>query len=258
MAAYLVSKEGTGSQALALASTVAVTHTLGVLLLGALFATTEAVAPEQLYAGLGVASGLLFAGVGVTLLRSAIHGRGEDHHHGPTGHTHVHLPGDRAHVHEPPAPPGVGGAATALATATRVTEDEHGHRGHEHGHRGHEHGHHAHEQRSPAGGLQWRTLVLPGLAGGMVPTPSALIVLLGGIAIGRAWFGVLLVALYGIGMAAVLVGAGMLLLRAKDRVAVRVQGSGRFARLFRVMPLVTSGLVVLFGLLVVVRSLAAL
>ncbi len=244
MAAYLVSREGTGRQALALAGTVAVTHTLGVLLLGALFATTEAVAPEQLYAGLGVASGLLFVGVGLSLLRGALRRGGGDHDHGPGGHSHVHLPGDRGHVHEPPAAAGEGGTATALATATEVAAP-------------HDHDHVQHD--APAsGGLHWRTLVLPGLAGGLVPTPSALIVLLGGIAVGRAWFGVLLVSLYGIGMAAVLVGAGILLLRAKDRAAARLEGSGRAAKLFRVMPVLTASLVVVFGLVVVVRSALAL
>ena len=45
-----------------------------------------------------------------------------------------------------------------------------------------------------------------GMAGGLVPTPSALVVLLGATALGRAWFGVLLVAIYGIGMALTLLG----------------------------------------------------
>lgn len=50
-----------------------------------------------------------------------------------------------------------------------------------------------------------------------MPSPSALLVLLGGIALGRAWFGALLVLFYGIGMAAALVGTGLLLVLARDR-----------------------------------------
>ena len=42
---------------------------------------------------------------------------------------------------------------------------------------------------------------LMGVAGGLVPTPSALVVLLGAIALHRTWFGVVLVGLYGLGMA---------------------------------------------------------
>jgi ABC-type nickel/cobalt efflux system permease component RcnA len=48
----------------------------------------------------------------------------------------------------------------------------------------------------------------------MVPTPSAVVVLLGAVALGRAWFGVLLVLAYGAGMAATLVGIGFLFDRA--------------------------------------------
>jgi len=43
-----------------------------------------------------------------------------------------------------------------------------------------------------------------GIAGGLVPSPSALVVLLGAIALGRTWFGVVLVLGYGVGMAATL------------------------------------------------------
>ena len=50
-----------------------------------------------------------------------------------------------------------------------------------------------------------------------MPSPSALLVLLGGIALGRAWFGALLVLFYGIGMATALVDAGLVLVLARDR-----------------------------------------
>ena len=50
-----------------------------------------------------------------------------------------------------------------------------------------------------------------GVAGGLVPSPSALVVLLGAIALGRTVFGVALVLGYGIGMAATLTAAGLIL-----------------------------------------------
>lgn len=52
-----------------------------------------------------------------------------------------------------------------------------------------------------------------GLAGGLVPSPSALVVLLGAIALGRVPFGIALVVAYGIGLALTLVSAGLLLVR---------------------------------------------
>jgi nickel/cobalt transporter (NicO) family protein len=197
IAAYLLGEGGQARAAAALGATVAVTHTVGVLLLGVLVQTTTAVAPERLYPILGVAGGVLFTGLGVVLLRRALTGRGHDHDH---GHDHGHAP----------------------AGAAR-----------------------------PVG---WRLLVLPGLAGGLVPSPSALLVLLGGIALDRTWFGILLVVAYGVGMALALVGAGYLLHRVRGRLEDRLEGP-TWVRVSGALPLVTSSLIVLGGLAIVGRSL---
>ena len=69
----------------------------------------------------------------------------------------------------------------------------HGHpHPHEHPDPDHPHPHdHDHTGAVPGAGrpLGWRGLVALGLAGGLVPSPSAVVVLLGGIALGQAWFG---------------------------------------------------------------------
>jgi ABC-type nickel/cobalt efflux system permease component RcnA len=57
-----------------------------------------------------------------------------------------------------------------------------------------------------------------GVAGGLVPSPSALVVPLGAVALGCTAFGILLVLAYGLGMAATLTLAGLLLVRLRDRV----------------------------------------
>jgi ABC-type nickel/cobalt efflux system permease component RcnA len=49
-----------------------------------------------------------------------------------------------------------------------------------------------------------------GLTGGLVPSASAVVLLLGAVHVGHAWFGVLLVASFGIGMGPALVGSGLL------------------------------------------------
>jgi nickel/cobalt transporter (NicO) family protein len=88
-----------------------------------------------------------------------------------------------------------------------------------------------------------------GLAGGLLPSPAALIVFLGAVAAHRAWFGVLLVVAFGVGMAVTLAGAGLLVHYAGQRV-IRLVGdrAARFraawlaratAVLLRRMPLVT-------------------
>ena len=82
--------------------------------------------------------------------------------------------------------------------------------------------------------LGWRTLATMGIAGGLVPSPSALVVLLGASALGRPVFGALLVVGYGVGMALTLTLAGLLLLRAQARprapgLDVRPRGPARHA-----------------------------
>lgn len=108
--------------------------------------------------------------------------------------------------------------------------------------------------------MSWKTLVPMGLAGGMVPSPSALVVLLGAIALGRAWFGVALVTAYGLGMAATLTGAGLLLVRARGSIERRLTGprTGRLATLAQALPLITAAAIIAGGLYLATRSLVQL
>ena len=69
------------------------------------------------------------------------------------------------------------------------------------------HQHHHHHDEPVSGGR----IALLGVVGGMVPTPTALTVLVGTAALGSAWYGVLLVACYGAGMTLVLIFAGRLI-----------------------------------------------
>ena len=114
---------------------------------------------------------------------------------------------------------------------------------------------HSHPSIDPA--LGWRSLVAVGFAGGLVPSPSALLVLLGAIALGRTWFGLVLVTAYGVGMAATLAAAGLLLVRARNlferRAALRRRPS-RSARLARVLPLATSTIIIAVGLTLAARA----
>lgn len=117
----------------------------------------------------------------------------------------------------------------------------------------HEHGHDDHRHESdPATPSTTRGLIAMGLAGGLVPSPSALVVLLGAIAIHRVWFGVVLVVLYGFGMAATLTAAGLLLVRA--RASFSSSSSGPLARVSRLVPAIASGAVILAGSVLTVRA----
>ncbi|CAL9608809.1 nickel transporter [Streptomyces sp. enrichment culture] len=165
---------------LPMAASVTVTHTLGVVALGLLVTAGSAAAPSVV-AWLGVASGVLVTLAGAGLVRRALRNRG------------------RAHRRPHPHPHG----------------DDHGHHhGHSHDHgRDHPHPHgttHTHGGRThthPAAPTLRGTILL-GFAGGLVPSPSAVVVLVGAAALGRAWFGLLLVVAYGVGLALTLTAAG--------------------------------------------------
>lgn len=95
MAAYIVGQHGTVGQALGLGTTVAVTHTAGVLALGVALSTTATFAPEALYPWLGLTSGLLVAAIGGMLLVRAVRNRdtpflAHQHGDGPGQHRHHH------------------------------------------------------------------------------------------------------------------------------------------------------------------------
>lgn len=226
MAAYLAGRDGRPRDAIAVGATVTLTHTGGVLLLGLALTGFASLAGERVLGMLGIASGVLIAVVGVGLLvralRTARSGSpadafGHSHSH---GHPHPHSHGD----------------------------------GHSHSHGdGHSHGHeHSHDgKRSGRDRLGMLGL---GVAGGLVPSPTALLVLLGAVGFGRTAFGVALVLAYGLGMAATLTAAGLLLVRLRHSVLDRPV----FARLRSALPLTTSGLILLVGLGMAVRAGAAL
>lgn len=58
--------------------------------------------------------------------------------------------------------------------------------------------------------IGWRSLVAFGISGGLVPCPSALVVMLSAIALGRAAYGLALVGAFSLGLAITLIGIGIL------------------------------------------------
>jgi len=269
MAAYLAGRRGSRRDAVTVGVTVTVTHTAGVLVLGLLLTASASVAGESLLAWLGTAGGLLITAVGAALMVGAVRGYGRPagrHHEHGQGHTHGHGHHHHHHGHEHPshhdhphvvvpapathhgAPVGGTATLTEQAVAPVGFEADHGHP------------HPAGEPVAPRRRGRVAALVGMGVAGGLVPSPSALIVLLGAIGLGRTWFGVLLVVGYGLGMAATLTAAGLLLVRLGDRVRnTRADPSrGRFARWTGLAPILTAALVFCVGITMALRAVAPL
>jgi nickel/cobalt transporter (NicO) family protein len=147
-------------------------------------------------------------------------------------------------------------AAVGLGLLVRART---GHR-HPHGHGHNDHHHHHHDHVAAGRPLGRRGLVALGLAGGLVPSPSAVVVLLGGIALGQAWFGVALVVAYGLGMAATLTGVGLLLAHLRTRMDRRLHlpAGSLLSRLGRLLPAVTASVIVLVGVALAASGAAQL
>ncbi len=218
--AYLVGSRGTARHALLLGLVVTATHTLGVYLLGlGTLAASAWIVPERLFPWISVISGLLVVAVGASLAMSRLHvAAGQHHHHDHHDHDHAH---------------------------------DHHHHDHDHGHaHGQDHGH---DHLPPPGTpITLRSLVALGISGGLLPCPSALVVMLGAIALGRVAFGLALIVAFSIGLAAVLTGIGIVLVYARGLVD-RLPLDGRFARY---APVASAVVISLAGLAVVVEALA--
>jgi nickel/cobalt transporter (NicO) family protein len=119
-------------------------------------------------------------------------------------------------------------------------------------------GHPHREERRPA---SRGSVVLMGFAGGMVPSPSAVVVLVGAAALGHAWFGVALVLAYGAGLAVTLSLVGVLLAGSGQWLARRVHQAetGRWLAgvPVRALPVGAAALVMVLGVGLALRGLPA-
>ncbi|MEH2325843.1 MAG: sulfite exporter TauE/SafE family protein [Nostoc sp.] len=178
--AYLVGSRSNAKHALFLGLIMTITHTAGIFALGLVtLGTSQFILTEQLYPWLSVLSGVLVTVIGLNLFISRLQG------------TQVSHSDDHVHSHQ------------------------HSHDLHHHHHHNHEHSH-----LPPHGdvtSMKWSSLLALGISGGLLPCPSALVVLLSAIAMGRVGFGLALVSAFSLGLAAVLTGIGLILVYAKDR-----------------------------------------
>jgi ABC-type nickel/cobalt efflux system permease component RcnA len=181
--AYLVGSKGTVKHAAFLGLTVTITHTLGVFALGliTLFAA-QFILPERIIPFLGFVSGLIVLFIGLSLFKerlfSALGYQTNNHHH---------------HEHE--------------NHLDHTDNHEHNHHNHDgafvHTHDGHTHSH------LPPESVTWRSLLALGISGGLLPCPSALVLMLSAISFNRIGYGLLLTLAFSFGLAATLMCVGL-------------------------------------------------
>ena len=176
--AYLVGSRGTVKHAIFLGLTVTITHTVSVFALGivALFASSY-ILPERLMPFLSFVSGLLVFFIGLTLFKDRLFSflgwsAGNLHH---DEHDHEHLPEDEL-------------------SGSKVQTHTHGGSTHTH---------------APPENISWRNLLALGVSGGLLPCPSALILMLSAISLNRIGYGIILTLVFSIGLAATLTAVGL-------------------------------------------------
>lgn len=224
-AAYVSGGPGRRRDAVAIGALVALAHTGTVLVIGAALHLLPwdpggAVAWTP---GLAVAAGLVIAGVGVVMLRR--HRRG--------GHGHVHGPADDlAHEHGP--------------AGDGVPE------------RGQARGRDPVHERGGRAAPRRRELAAVGLAGGLLPSPTALVLLGATWAAGRVEVGLVLVAAFGVGLAGTVTAVALLALQGRDALRRHGERNPWAQRLAGAIPLAAALVVTASGTLIAAAGLAGM
>jgi nickel/cobalt transporter (NicO) family protein len=244
--AYLIGSRGTPRHALFLGVTVTITHTLGVFALG--FATLFAsrfIVPERLFPILSLVSGLIVLGMGVVLLtqrwRRARATSGSHRQYRrlqPAAAAAMAVPFGMA------SRPNKTGLGRGLVFSHVHAAGVHHH--HASGALTHSHGGTVHSHL-PLGGsgerITWRSLLALGISGGLVPCPSALVLLLATVALNKAAYGLLLVLAFSVGLAATLTVVGLAFLYGRDRIG-RPRAGARWPQW---LPVASAGAVTVVG-----------
>jgi ABC-type nickel/cobalt efflux system permease component RcnA len=107
----------------------------------------------------------------------------------------------------------------------------------------------------PDGPVSLRALVALGVSGGIVPCPAALVVLLSAVAMGRIGLGLLLIVAFSVGLAAVLIAIGLVVVSAR-RLAARFGRAGAYGPLVRRwLPLTSAAVITVSGVVITVQAL---
>jgi ABC-type nickel/cobalt efflux system permease component RcnA len=142
--------------------------------------------------------------------------------------------------------------AIALGSALLVSRFRNG-QDHRHPHdQGHDHDHGL--DRGHAGApLSRRSLLALAFSGGILPSPTALVVLLASVSLGRTPLGLALIAAFSLGLAGALIGVGIVTVRARDLAERRLT-----ARALRLLPVASAVAIAGMGIFLTIRGAAQL
>jgi nickel/cobalt exporter len=212
LAFTLVGARATFKQAVILAGALTFAHTIAVLLLGLVLFFLAGFATESLFTWITLISGLAVAGIGARGLSIAVV---------RTARRREHL-----HAHE------------------RGLQH-----GHDHDHRDEEHGHsHSIPGAAP---LHFPSAVVAAMSGGIAPCPAAIVVLLTALRLHRVGYGLFLIVVFSLGLAAILTGLGIAVVHG----AAWLQRRSGFERIAHAAPFLTSIVISTIGSVMVGQAL---
>lgn len=139
--------------------------------------------------------------------------------------------------------------ASVLRQRLRLRHHGH-HHPHDHdqdGHHHHDHDHHHHHDEA----LTSKGILGVGIAAGLLPCPSALVVLLSAIALHRIGLGLALIVAFSFGLAATITGIGLVAVYAR-RAFSRFSLDGPVVR---ILPAVSAALILTVGVVITVKAL---
>ena len=96
-----------------------------------------------------------------------------------------------------------------------------------------------------------RSLLLLGISGGILPCPSALVVLLGAIALNRIGFGLVLVLAFSLGLAGALTAIGLAFIYA-GRLFEKIPARGKVVQM---LPMLSAAFIAMIGVMISLRAL---
>jgi nickel/cobalt transporter (NicO) family protein len=144
---------------------------------------------------------------------------------------------------------GIGVLRQRLRSRSGGDHHHHHHHHHEHGHdHHHDHDHHDHHGDDP---LTSKGILGVGVAAGLLPCPSALVVLLSAIALHRVGLGLALIVAFSVGLAATITAIGLVAVLAR-RAFGRLSLDGRVVR---ALPAVSAALILAVGVVITAKAL---
>jgi ABC-type nickel/cobalt efflux system permease component RcnA len=224
MAAYLVGARGRVRDAVVLALTITFSHVFSVILIGfAAFVVMDVFWSEKVSVWLGIVSGIIITVIGIWLFIQRL---------------------QVWHMKQ-------NNSLYTVRTAEKKNSSKN-HNDHHHSSSNHSHRHKLLHSSSDPNISIWSNVTL-GISSGIVPCPKALVILLLAVSLQKEMLGITIVTIFSMGMALVLVGIGITLVKASHLLKNRFQ-----SRRIQILPIIGSIIIIILGFIITIRTVQLL